>query len=59
MKSMTKLGKWIFASMFAVFGLLHFGPLEFSLSYIPDFLPFPTFWVYFSGLALITFSVSA
>lgn len=45
--------------MFAVFGLLHLGPLEFSLPYIPSYLPFPAFWVYFSGTALIAFSVSA
>ncbi|MGD1894621.1 MAG: DoxX family protein [Cyclobacteriaceae bacterium] len=59
MKGITKIGKWIFASIFAVFGLLHFGPLEFSLPYIPSYLPFPAFWVYFSGAALIAFSVSA
>ena len=53
------LGKWLFILPFAVFGLLHFGPLEFSLPYIPDYLPFPAFWVYFSGLCLLAFSASA
>ena len=55
----TKIGKWFFASVFAVFGLLHFGPIEFSLPYVPSYLPFPAFWVYFSGVALVAFSVSA
>ncbi|WKN40968.1 hypothetical protein [Tunicatimonas pelagia] len=59
MKKITKAGKWVFVSMFAVFGLLHFGTLEFSLPYIPSFLPFPAFWVYFSGIALVAFSMSA
>lgn len=59
MKRITKIGKWFFVSVFAVFGFLHFGPLEFSLPYIPSFLPFPAFWVYFSGACLIAFSVSA
>ena len=59
MKHITKIGKWCFTSVFAVFGLLHFGPLQFSLPYVPAYLPFPAFWVYFSGLCLIAFSVSA
>ncbi len=59
MKLIPQLGKWLFIIPFAAFGLLHFGPLEFSLPYIPDFLPFPAFWVYFSGTALLAFVVSA
>lgn len=59
MKDIMKIGKWFFVSVFAVFGFLHFGPLEFSLPYIPSYLPFPAFWVYFSGTALVAFSVSA
>lgn len=59
MEKVMKMGKWFFVSVFAVFGFLHFGPLEFSLPYIPSYLPFPAFWVYFSGACLIAFSVSA
>ncbi len=59
MKKITQLGKWFFVSVFAVFGFLHFGPLEFSLPYIPSYLPYPAFWVYFSGAGLLAFSVSA
>lgn len=59
MKKITQLGKWFFVSVFAVFGFLHFGPLEFSLPYIPSYLPYPAFWVYFSGAGLMAFSVSA
>ena len=55
---MKIIGKYLFILPYAVFGLLHFGPLEFSLSYVPDYLPFPVFWVYFSGAALIAFTVS-
>lgn len=54
-----KLGKWLFILPFAAFGLLHFGPLEFSLPYIPEYLPFPSFWVYFSGVCLMAFTLSA
>ena len=54
-----KIGKWLFILPFAAFGFLHFGPLEFSLPYIPAYLPFPAFWVYFSGACLLAFTLSA
>ena len=54
-----KIGKWLFILPFAAFGCLHFGPLAFSLPYIPSYLPFPTFWVYFTGTCLMLFTLSA
>lgn len=48
----------MFVLPFAAFGALHFGPLEFSLPYVPEYLPFPAFWVYFTGLCLIAFTLS-
>ncbi|MCI4667065.1 MAG: DoxX family protein [Bacteroidia bacterium] len=59
MNLFQKLGKWLFILPYAVFGLLHFGPLEFSLDYVPAWLPFPAFWVYFIGLCLLGFTLSA
>lgn len=59
MKSILNLGKWLFILPFAVFGLLHFGPTEFTIDYIPDYLPFKIFWIYFSGTCLIAFAASA
>ncbi|RMB63512.1 DoxX family protein [Dokdonia sinensis] len=59
MKSILNLGKWLFILPFAVFGFLHFGPTEFTIDYIPDYLPFKVFWIYFSGACLIAFSFSA
>ena len=56
---LQKIGKWLFILPFAVFGFLHFGPLEFSLPYIPSCLPFPPFWVYFTGVCLLSFTLSA
>ncbi|MEL6660207.1 MAG: DoxX family protein [Bacteroidota bacterium] len=58
MTTMNTLGKWLFVLPFAAFGFLHFGPLEFSLPYIPSFLPFPAFWVYFTGFCLMAFTLS-
>jgi uncharacterized membrane protein YphA (DoxX/SURF4 family) len=59
MNKITTLGKWLFIIPFAIFGFLHFGPLEFSLPYVPAWLPFPTFWVYFIGICLFAFAISA
>ncbi|MEM1321380.1 MAG: DoxX family protein [Bacteroidota bacterium] len=59
MQTLIKTGRWFFILPFLAFGFLHFGPLEFSLPYIPQFLPFPAFWVYFTGICLIAFTISA
>lgn len=59
MKIVENIGKWMFILPFAAFGILHFGPLEFSIDYVPDFLPFKAFWVYFSGSCLLAFALSA
>ena len=55
---MRRLATILFTVPMAVFGLLHFGPLEFSLDYVPDWLPFPAFWVYFAGVGLLAFALS-
>lgn len=58
MNRIIKLGPWLFALPFALFGLLHFGPLEYSLAYVPNWLPFPAFWVYFVGVCFLAFTAS-
>jgi uncharacterized membrane protein len=59
MNKIINLGKWFFIVPFAIFGFLHFGPLEFSLPYVPKWLPFPAFWVYFVGVCFFAFTISA
>ncbi len=59
MQKIIAMGRWMFVLPFAVFGLLHFGPLEFSLPYVPAYLPAPAFWVYFTGVCLLVFVLSA
>lgn len=58
-RTLGQLGRWLFIFPFAVFGFLHFGPLEFSLPYVPSWLPAPAFWVYFIGGCLLAFTLSA
>ncbi|MEM8484851.1 MAG: DoxX family protein [Bacteroidota bacterium] len=59
MQQIISMGRWIFVLPFAFFGLLHFGPLEFSLPYVPAYLPAPAIWVYFTGVCLLAFVLSA
>lgn len=59
MNNLILLGRGIFIFAFAGFGFLHFGPLEFSLPYVPAWLPFPAFWVYFVGICFFAFVISA
>ena len=59
MKAIKNIGRWVFILPFAAFGFLHFGPLEFSLPYVPAWLPAPAFWVYFLGACLLAFAISA
>ena len=58
MNKIISFGKWLFVLPFLAFGFLHFGPLEFSLPYVPSWLPMPAFWVYFVGVCFILFVVS-
>lgn len=58
MNKFISLGKWFFVLPFLAFGFLHFGPLEFSLPYVPKWLPFPAFWIYFVGVCFLLFVVS-
>lgn len=59
MNQIIKVGKWFFIISFFIFGMLHFVPLEFSLPYVPGWLPFPIFWVYFVGICFLLFVLSA
>jgi uncharacterized membrane protein len=59
MNSFLSFGRWLFVIPFTLFGLLHFGPLAFSLPYVPVWLPFPAFWVYFVGVCFLLFVLSA
>jgi uncharacterized membrane protein len=59
MNKIISLGKWFFIIPFAIFGFLHFGPLEFSLPYVPKWMPSPAFWVYFVGVCFFAFTISA
>lgn len=38
---------------------LHFGKADVGADFVPDYLPFPYFWNYFTGICILAFIVSA
>ncbi len=58
MDRLTKTGTFIYAIPFGVFGILNFVNGSTMVNIIPSYLPFPIFWVYLTGIALIAASIS-
>ena len=52
------LGNLAFAAPMAVFGALHIWGVDFVRSIVPPYMPWPLFWAYFVGVALIAASLS-
>ncbi|MEZ4951866.1 MAG: hypothetical protein R2784_21105 [Saprospiraceae bacterium] len=58
MEKLLNTGRWIFPLSFLLYVGLHFGQPETGASFIPDWIPFPLFWNYFTGICIIAFIVS-
>ncbi len=52
-KHLLTLGRVFFAVPFLIFGVNHLMMADAMASIVPGFLPYATFWVYFTGLALV------
>jgi uncharacterized membrane protein len=52
------LSNLCFAVPLAVFGALHLSAVEFVLPMVPSYMPWPLFWGYFFGFALLAASLS-
>ncbi len=52
------LSNLCFAIPLAVFGALHVSAIGFVLPIVPKYMPFPLFWAYFVGFALLAASLS-
>lgn len=59
MDKILNLGRWIFPLSFLLYVGLHFGKADVGADFVPDFLPFPYFWNYFTGVCILAFIVSA
>jgi uncharacterized membrane protein len=52
------LSNLCFAAPLAVFGALHFAAAKALMTMVPSYMPWPLFWAYFFGFALIAASLS-
>ena len=59
MNRILNLGRWLFPLSFLMYVMLHFGKADTGADFVPDFLPFPYFWNYFTGLCVLAFIISA
>jgi hypothetical protein len=59
MDKILGLGKYIFPLSFLLYVGLHLGKPEVGAAFVPDYIPFPYFWNYFTLVCILLFIVSA
>ena len=58
LSKLAPYGKYFFCVMFIAFGIDHFIYVEFVSGLVPKWIPFPIFWTYFTGIALLGAGIS-
>ena len=58
MNKIITLGRWLFPLSFLLYVGLHFGKPDVGADFVPDWLPFPLFWNYFTGVCILAFVIS-
>jgi hypothetical protein len=59
MDTILNIGRYLFPLSFLLYVGLHLGKPEVGAAFVPDYIPFPYFWNYFTLLCIIAFIVSA
>ncbi|MGB4772917.1 MAG: hypothetical protein WBP58_15735 [Chitinophagaceae bacterium] len=59
MDKILSWGRYIFPLSFLLYVGLHLGKPEVGASFVPDFIPFPYFWNYFTLVCILAFIISA
>ncbi len=59
MDKILNLGRYIFPISFLLYVGLHLGKPDVGASFVPDFIPFPYFWNYFTLVCILAFIISA
>lgn len=59
MDKILNLGRYIFPLSFLLYVGLHLGKPEVGAAFVPDYIPFPYFWNYFTLVCIVLFIVSA
>lgn len=59
MDKILNLGKYIFPISFLLYAGLHLGKPDVGAAFVPDYIPFPYFWNYFTLVCILLFIISA
>jgi hypothetical protein len=59
MEKILTIGRYLFPLSFLMYVGLHLGKPEVGAAFVPDYIPFPLFWNYFTMVCIILFIVSA
>ncbi len=59
MDKLLSWGKYVFPLSFLLYVGLHLGKPDVGAAFVPDFIPFPYFWNYFTALCIALFIISA
>jgi hypothetical protein len=59
MDRILNTGRYIFPLSFLLYVGLHIGKPDVGASFVPDYIPFPYFWNYFTLICILAFIVSA
>lgn len=59
MDKLLNAGRYIFPLSFLLYVGLHLGKPKVGAAFVPDYLPFPYFWNYFTLVCILLFIISA
>jgi len=59
MDKILNLGKYLFPLSFLLYVGLHLGKPEVGAAFVPDYIPYPLFWNYFTLVCILLFIISA
>lgn len=54
----SKIAKYIFAGVMAIFGIMHFLHAGDMTGMVPGYMPMPIMWVYLTGAAMIAYAIA-
>lgn len=59
MDKILAIGRYLFPLSFLMYVGLHLGKPEVGAGFVPDYIPFPLFWNYFTMVCIVLFITSA
>ena len=59
MDKLLNIGKYLFPLSFLMYVALHMGKPDTGAAFVPDYIPAPFFWNYFTAVCILAFITSA